>query len=161
MTFFRRRKRHIPPLNTTSLPDLIFTVLFFFILVTRMREVTLKVRYKVPEGTELTKMARRSAVIHIYIGTPAGVKGNSAEKGTRIQINNRYVDLDGITDCIAEEQKRMTPEDRENMTAAIKADRSTSMEVITGVKRALRRAGVTRICYSASFPDKKEDGDAR
>ena len=55
-------------LNTAALPDLIFTVLFFFITVTHMRQVTLKVKYRVPEGTELTKLTKKSAITHIYIG---------------------------------------------------------------------------------------------
>ena len=43
MTMFRRSRRTVPMLNTAALPDLIFTVLFFFITVTHMRQVT-------PEG---------------------------------------------------------------------------------------------------------------
>ena len=70
MSFFRHSRREVPLLNTAALPDLIFTVLFFFITVTHMREVTLKVKYRVPEGTELTKLVKKSAVTYIYIGRP-------------------------------------------------------------------------------------------
>ena len=60
MSMFRRRLRHdVPALNTASLPDLIFTVLFFFMIVTHMRQVTLKVQYQVPAGTELTKLTKK------------------------------------------------------------------------------------------------------
>ena len=62
MSFFRRQRREVPMLNTAALPDLIFTVLFFFITVTHMREVTLKVKYRVPEGTERTRPVKKSAV---------------------------------------------------------------------------------------------------
>ena len=40
--FNKTGKREMPALNTSSLPDLIFTLLFFFMIVTTMREVTLK-----------------------------------------------------------------------------------------------------------------------
>ena len=53
--FKRQRPRTVPALNVASLPDLIFTVLFFFMIVTHMRDVDPKVQYNVPEGTELTK----------------------------------------------------------------------------------------------------------
>ena len=43
---FRRRSREVPGLNTSSLPDLIFSVLFFFMIVTHMRHVTVKVKYQ-------------------------------------------------------------------------------------------------------------------
>ena len=51
MSMFERRHRDMPGLNTSSLPDLIFTVLFFFMIVNHMRKVTLKVKYQVPQGT--------------------------------------------------------------------------------------------------------------
>ena len=63
--------RSVPTLNTSSLPDLIFTVLFFFMVVTHMRQVTLKVRFRVPQGTELTRLTKKSAVSYVYIGRPS------------------------------------------------------------------------------------------
>ena len=48
--FNKTGKREMPALNTSSLPDLIFTLLFFFMIVTTMREVTLKVQFTLPQG---------------------------------------------------------------------------------------------------------------
>lgn len=157
MTFFRRPKRRIPSLNMTSLPDLIFTVLFFFIIVTHMREVTLKVKYHVPEGTELTKTKKSRALIHIYIGPPADHLQRFSGTDTHIQINDKYVSADEVTDYISEICRPLTPEERENITVAIKADRQTSMETIIKVKQALRKAGVLRISYSATSRNDNTD----
>ena len=63
-----RRLREVPMLNTASLPDLIFTVLFFFMIVTHMRTTTSKVQYALPQGTELKRLVKKSAVTSIYIG---------------------------------------------------------------------------------------------
>ena len=68
--FNKTGKRGMPELNTSSLPDLIFTMLFFFMIVTTMREVTLKVQFKVPQATELEKLEKKSLVSFIYIGKP-------------------------------------------------------------------------------------------
>ena len=43
--FNKNGSREMPEMNTSSLPDLIFTILFFFMMVTTMREVTLKVKF--------------------------------------------------------------------------------------------------------------------
>ena len=43
--FKKKQSREMPELNTSSLPDLIFSILFFFMMVTTMREVTLKVKF--------------------------------------------------------------------------------------------------------------------
>ena len=68
--FGKGEKRGMPALNTSSLPDLIFTILFFFMIVTTMREVTLMVEFKVPKGTEIEKMTKKSLVSYIYVGKP-------------------------------------------------------------------------------------------
>ena len=57
MSIIRRRNHEVPSLNTASLPDLIFAILFFFMIVTHMRKVNLKVRYKTPQGTELNHLS--------------------------------------------------------------------------------------------------------
>jgi len=142
----KRKTREVPGLNMTSMPDLIFTVLFFFMIVTHMRSVPLKVKYEVPAGTELTKLNRKSAVTYIYIGKP--VVG-SEKDGERIQINDKFVSLNEVASYILVEKEAMIPEDQERMTVSIKADKSTSMGVITDVKQELRKANANVINYSA------------
>ncbi len=148
MTLIRRTKRNVPALTTATLPDLIFVVLFFFMAVTHMREVTLKVRYRVPEGTELTKLTKKSAVTYIYIGKPIGnVQGDKGD--TRIQVNDKFADLPMVVDYVTEERDRMSPEDLQMMSVSVKADRDTEMGIISDVKQALTKANVVRVNYSA------------
>ncbi len=144
----RNRRREVPMLNTASLPDLIFTVLFFFMVVTHMRKVTLKVKYTVPQGTELTRLTKKSAVTYIYIGRPVGIKDGVCDGGC-VQINDKIVSPNDVTDYISAERERMSPDDRARMTVSIKADRNTPMWLVTQVKMALRKANVRRISYSA------------
>ena len=149
MSFFRREHHEVPGLNTASLPDLIFTVLFFFMIVTHMRKVTLKVKYRVPAGTELTRLTKKSAVTYLYIGRPSDRMGKQVGDGMRIQVNDKYADLPTVTDYMATERNNMEPEDAKNMTVSIKADRHVKMGLITDVKQALRRAGALKVNYSA------------
>lgn len=144
MSMFRRIDRQVPSLNTASLPDLIFTVLFFFMIVTHMRTETVRVQFRQPQGTELTRLVKKTVATHIYIGTPQG-----ARSGMAIQMNDKYVQIDEIEQYMEFVVAHLSPEDRERMTVSLKADRATKMHVITGVKQALRRAGALKINYSA------------
>ncbi|NPD93184.1 ExbD/TolR family protein [Xylanibacter muris] len=146
MSMFRRKIHEVPELNTASLPDLIFIVLFFFMVVTHMKETTMKVRYEMPQGTRLEQVVAKSSVIHIYIGKP--VAGNRTDT-FRIQINDRYTDIQGLAGVVASERSRMSPEDVERMTVSIRADRNTPMGLISDVKQALRKVGAYRINYAA------------
>lgn len=148
MMLRQRTGRNVPQLNTSSLPDLIFTVLFFFMVVTHMRKVTLKVHYQVPQGTELTRLTKKSAVSYIYIGrTSASAHGGSPDVG--IQLNDRLATPADIADFMAAERQRMSAEDRVRQMVSIKADRHTPMSTITDVKQSLRKANVRKISYSA------------
>ena len=63
-------KKEVPGVNTSSLPDIVFMLLFFFMATTTMKEVTYKVEVKVPEATELQKLEKKSLTRYIYVGTP-------------------------------------------------------------------------------------------
>ncbi len=148
---FRRKTREVPGLNTSSLPDLIFSVLFFFMIVTHMRQVTLKVKFRVPQGKELTRLTKKSAVSYVYIGKPVSAStGRQMGDTTLVQLNDKYATPAEVTDYLVAEKKRMSPEDQQQMTVSIKADRTTKMGVITDVKQALRQAKALRVNYSAS-----------
>lgn len=145
----RRREHELPQLNLASLPDLIFTVLFFFMIVTHMRDVELKVQYKVPQGTELEKLVHKQAVSYIYIGPPTKeLQGKYGQK-TCIQLNDKLATAADIEEYIKAERKRMSPEDAQRMTVSIKADEHTDVGTIADVKQALRRAGACTINYSS------------
>ncbi len=142
---FPRSSREVPALNTSSLPDLIFTVLFFFMIVTHMRDVDPKVHYQVPQGTEVQKLGHKSSVCNIYIGRQ---KPGSDEFS--IQLNNRIATVDDIKAFVEQERQRMTTDDQPRMTVSIKADRDVPMGLIADVKRALQESFALRINYSAS-----------
>jgi biopolymer transport protein ExbD len=150
MIDFHHGNHRVPGLNTSSLPDLIFSVLFFFMIVTHMRKVTLKVKYQVPQGTELTRLVKKSTVTSIYIGKPAYWMATAGDHSTKIQMNDKYVDVAEVTDYVSAEKNRMSPEDMPQMIVSIKADKSTKMGVITDVKQALRKAKTLKISYSAT-----------
>ena len=150
MSMFKRKDHSVPGLNTASLPDLIFTVLFFFMIVTHMKENQMKVKYQVPEGTKLERLAKKSTISHIYIGKP--YKGGGI---TAVQVNDKIVDVAEIEDFIAAERKRMSPDDAKQMTVSIKADKKADMGVITDVKQSHRRANALKILYSGRKSTKK------
>lgn len=147
--FRHQHKRDVPGLNLAALPDLIFTVLFFFMIVTHMRDVTPRVRYEVPQGTELEKGGRKDGLVYIFIGKPVDGEGRVLSDETRIQLNDRYVSVSEIGEAIRKERAAMSDDARQHMVVSIRADRDTEMGVISDVKQALRKAGALNINYSA------------
>lgn len=160
MSIVRHLKREVPGLNTSSLPDLIFSVLFFFMIVTHMRKVTLKVKYNTPAGTELNQLSRKTTTTYIYIGHPMNPKVSPNADDFCIQVNDKVVSLSELQDFLKKEHKAIgTEEDSRSLAVSLKADRNTPMGVIEEVKQVLRQAQILNISYDAvekSSQDKNE-----
>ena len=143
---FRRPDHSVPELNMASLPDLIFTVLFFFMIVTHMRDVEKQVQYQVPAGTEVEKVEHKSSVIHIYIGRPM----DGSQDSFIIQLNNEVATVADIARFVESERRHMTADDQERLTVSIEADRDVPMAMINDVKQALRHCYALNVSYAAT-----------
>ena len=114
--FKQRRQRDIPQLNMASMPDLIFTVLFFFMIVTHMRSVPVMVKHQVPAGKELTKLSKQPVITYIYIGKPLG--GAAADSPSSVvQVNDKIMEVDAISDYMSSLRHSLGKEDVENIMA--------------------------------------------
>ena len=142
--------REMPELNTSSLPDLVFAFLFFIMMVTSIREVTLKVKFKTPQATELQKLEKKSLVTFVYVGEPTEELQATMGSETRIQLNDAIADINEIQDYIAQEKSSMKEDEAPFMTVSIKGDSETKMGVVSDIKQALREAYALKINYSAT-----------
>ena len=148
MAGFKKSDREMPEMNTSSLPDLIFTILFFFMCVVSMREVTLQVKFTTPQGTELEKLTKKSAVSYIYVGPPTDQFRPKMGSGTRIQVNDRIIEPREVMDFVAQERQGMS--NQAEQIISIKADQHTQMGIITDIKEVLRKSWALRLNYSAT-----------
>ena len=143
-------KREMPALNTSSLPDIIFMLLFFFMTVTSMKEVTYKVQLTNPQATELTKLEKKSLVRYIYVGSPTRDLQKQYGAETRIQLDDAFAEVNEIEEYIVNERSAMREEEQGKMTVSIKADKDTRMGIIGDIKQALRRSYALKISYAAT-----------
>jgi len=146
--FQRKGKGGTPGISTASLPDIVFMLLFFFMVSTTMREVELKIRVSVPEATEVTKLENKSLVSYIYVGAP--LRSYQSKFGTepRIQLNDKFSNLSDIVGFVDAKRQSMDELDIPRMTVSIKADKNTKMGIITDIKEELKIAQALKINYS-------------
>ena len=153
--FKQKDKRTVPNPPSGSLSDIVFMLLFFFMVTTTMRETESKVQLRLPEASEIAKLERKDLTSYINIGTPT--RNLQAQYGTdsRIQLNDSFKTVDEIRDFIAAERDALSEVDQSFMTVAIKADESTRMGIVTDVKQELRKCSALKIIYSATKPSEK------
>lgn len=150
MSKFRKNdNKDLPPISTASLPDIIFMLLFFFMVTTTMREVTLNVKIKLPTATELSKLEKKSLVSYIYIGEP--LKQYQAKYGVapRIQLDDQFASLSDISNFVIAEREARDEAERPMMITSLKVDENTKMGIVQDVKQELRKAAALHINYSS------------
>jgi len=143
MSKFRKKKKGMPAISTASLPDIVFMLLFFFMVTTVMRETDLKIQKpKLPYATEVKKLERKSLVSYIYVGK---VKG---QNGDKIQLNDRIADVKDVKYFIFAERETHSEDEIPLLTTSIKADIESNVGTITDIKEELRNINALKINYS-------------
>jgi len=137
--------KEVPAISTGSMPDIIFMLIFFFMVTTSMRETTMKVRIKLPEATEVQKLEKKSLVSFIYIGAPTNAKLGTEP---RLQLNDQFARVDDVIPFIEQERLDRAEADRPLLTTSLKIDEGVRMGLVTDVKQELRKCGAFRINYS-------------
>ena len=150
--FGRSGKKDVPGLTTASMSDIVFMLLFFFMVTTTLRETENKVMVQLPEASESAKLERKDLAAYLSVGPP--IQRLQAQDGNdaRIQLNDSFRSVDDIRDFIATERESKSEADRQFMTVSIKADENVRMGIITDIKQELRRCSALKIMYAARKP---------
>jgi biopolymer transport protein ExbD len=150
MSKFRKKgSKELPPISTASLPDIVFMLLFFFMVTTTMREVTYMVKITLPSATELTKLEKKSLVSYIYVGEPLPQYQKTFGVAPRIQLNDQFANVADIQDFIITEREARNEAERNMMITSLKVDENTTMGIITDIKQELRKSAALHINYSS------------
>ena len=130
--------REVPSITTASLPDMIFTLLFFFMIVTNMQTVPIMTQFNLPTAEEMQKLEEKSLIIYVMLG-----------QNTPIQLNTDFITLEEMPEHLDTFINNVPQEDREKLIAVLKIDKEVPMGLVNDIKQNLRRAGVLTIHHSA------------
>ncbi|WP_040279295.1 ExbD/TolR family protein [Psychroserpens damuponensis] len=149
MSKFKSKKDNaLPAVNTASLPDIVFMLLFFFMVVTVMREDTLMVEQRLPLADQVEKLEKKYPISYIYAGKPSsGYKDLGDE--ARLQLNDKFADIEDIQAFINAERAAIAREELiDFLTVSLKVDKEANMGIVGDIKKELRKANALKINYS-------------
>ncbi len=157
MSKFRKDSgKELPAISTSSLPDIVFMILIFFMVTVKMRDVSLKVQVTTPQASELSKLEKKSLVSNIYVGEPLPQYQKTFGSEPTIQLNDQFAGVGDIINFITAEREARDEAEVPFMITSLKVDQFTKMGIVTDIKQELRRASALHINYSAR---KKEIAD--
>ena len=154
MSKFKKKVQTKQEIPTSSMPDVVFMLLFFFMVTTKMRETNINVEQRMPQATQLKKLVKKSLVAYLYIGSPKKAEEFGVEP--KIQANDVFIETKGIIQWVNSEKAKQDEFNRDAITISLKVDNEAKRGLVADVETELRRANARKILYSANQKIEKE-----
>ncbi len=127
------RKTHTSKeISTSSMPDIIFMLLIFFMVTTVMREYE-GLEVIMPRAKMIEKLESKRHTSYIW-----------ATKDGLVSVDDRIININNLSGLmynkIAKDPK---------ITVSLKSDEKTTMKLITDIHTQLRTANALKLSYSA------------
>ena len=154
MSKFKKKKGgDLPAISTASLPDIVFMLLFFFMVATVMRDNTLLVSNTLPAADQVQKLEKKDRVMYIYAGKPSARYQDKFGTQARIQLNDKFATLQDVAAFVLAEKASKRQELQNVLTTALKVDGDTKMGLISDIKQELRKVNALKINYTTRVGD--------
>lgn len=146
MSKFKKKSKASQEIPTSALPDIIFMLLFFFMVTTVMREQEVKVEQRLPPAEQIKKLEKKNLVSYIYIGKPRETSSFGTEP--RVQVNDVFVQPHEIVQYVEEERSKLDEREKNQLTMSLKVDKEAKMGLLTDVQEELKEANALKVMYS-------------
>ncbi len=132
MKFEKKRAATEQKIPTSSMPDIIFMLLLFFMVATTLKEYDVLVKYQLPEAKAIEKIENKRLITYIWVG-----------KDGRIQLDDNIVTLEEIGNIMY--QKRVAIP---RVIVSFRVDKDSDMGIVTDIQQEIRKVDARRINYS-------------
>ncbi|MBN7811654.1 biopolymer transporter ExbD [Algoriphagus sp. H41] len=148
MSKFKKKTKADTTIPTSALPDIIFMLLFFFMVTTVLRDQEILVEQKIPQASQLQKLQKKSLISYLFIGKPKNTSLYGSEP--RVQANDVLVTAPDIVQWVNQERDKLPEADRGGITISMKVDKDVKMGPISDVQTELRNADARRVLYAST-----------
>ena len=128
---FSRKTQLSSEIPTSSMPDIIFMLLIFFMVTTVLREYS-GLPVNIPKAEKIEKLKGKRHTAHIWVS-----------KEGLVSINDRLFAVQDVAKIMYE--KRVSDP---QLIVALKADEEAKMELISSIHEELREADALKLNYS-------------
>ncbi|PPK96331.1 MULTISPECIES: biopolymer transporter ExbD [Nonlabens] len=150
MSKFKKKKSgELPAVSTASLPDIVFMLLFFFMVATVMRDDELQIENKLPQANQVEKLAEKKKVVTIYIGKPSPNFQKTYGLTEVVQLGDKIAPVSDVQTFVNTKRNLMDEDDKDAMTVSLKVDQNSQVGILTDVKQELRDAYALKISYTS------------
>jgi len=131
---FKKKSKVNTGIPTSSLPDIVFLLLIFFMVTTVFKEFT-GLQVILPSAQQVEKLRGKRDIAHLW-----------ADRSENVSIDDRLVTIEQIKDLMY--QKRSDPT-HPLRAVSMKIDQKVKMKLVSAIQEQLRKADALNIIYNA------------
>lgn len=143
--FKKGGKSELPAISTASLPDIVFMLLFFFMVATVMRDSSLMIENRLPSADQVEKL-KKDRTTFIFAGKPSSQYKKFGTEA-RIQINDAFVGVEDVKPAVLQAIADMNEELQSKVVVGLKVDKETNAGLVSDIKQELRKANALKVMY--------------
>ena len=113
-----------------------------------MKDSSLLVQNTLPNASEIKKLEKKDRIIYIYVGTPTREYQRVFGTEPKIQLNDKFADVDEVGSYILAERAKKPQELQNVLTTALKVDKEANMGLISDIKQELRKVNALKVNYT-------------
>lgn len=151
--FNKKKSGDLPPVSTASLPDIVFMLLFFFMVATVMRDDEMLVENQLPAANQVEKLEDKNKLVNIYIGKPGASYRSTFGNTDVVQLGDKISRVEDVYNYVNTKRSAMPENLQDQMMVSLKVDRNAKVGVLTDVKQELRKAQALKITYTSNQGD--------
>lgn len=151
--FGKEKSKELPPVSTASLPDIVFMLLFFFMVATTMRDSDIMVKQELPTADQVEKLDNKNLIMYIFAGSPSQRYQSQYGTADRIQLNDKFAGVNDVQSFIIRERESKNPGVRSQLITGLKIDKGTNMSLVADIQYELRVVKAYRINYTVNEGD--------
>ncbi|MEQ9405136.1 MAG: biopolymer transporter ExbD [Cyclobacteriaceae bacterium] len=141
---FRKKITQKPEISTASMPDIVFLLLFFFMVTATIDRSQDQLKVQVPQARAITKIQKKFLIKELHVGFPKDpVLGSSP----RISTEDRIISITDLGNWVQEQKTELGEAYKDQMIVMLKADVDVDMGLIGDIQVELRKHNARKVLF--------------
>ncbi|WP_422358796.1 ExbD/TolR family protein [Reichenbachiella sp.] len=140
----RKKTSTTAEISTASMPDIVFLLLFFFMVTATIKVNEEQLNVQTPNAHSITTVDKKFLIKELFVGFPKDVRLGTSP---RISGNNKWVSLDQIGQWVQEQKSDLGEAYKDQLIVMLKVDEKVDMGLIGDIQMELRKNNARKVLY--------------
>ncbi|MBV7441185.1 biopolymer transporter ExbD [Weeksellaceae bacterium TAE3-ERU29] len=142
--------KDLPQPSTAALPDIIFMLLFFFMIATSIRQSNYDeyIKIEVPKASAMSKILKKDMVAYLYLGVPKNK--SKYPQDFLLLLNDKPAQIGDIRGWVGDENSKRNGEDllEYGLTTQLTIDKNARVGYVQAIKEQLSYSQAFNVSYA-------------